>query len=770
MDRQCGPRPKDVTDLVRDLLLAQDKPTAGKAEQGEELVGRGRAIFLVGAGCSVSAGIPLASAVAKRAVVKLAKDYMPMDPLRSPARDPADPIEALEALVDYKHVPRRFKPESQVARWGELYSYLFSEHIKHPNHQREFITGLVGTREFELNWSHACLGELVSQRFVHTVLTTNFDQLVLKGIIRTGIVPVVADGLESLSRISASPRWPQVVHVHGSMHTYELRNSNLALVETEDDRGLQSLMYNVLKETTVLVVVGYSGGEEGIMRLLQDAAKALPRMVVYWIANEPDFAQLSERARAFLSVGEYKYFVLNQDADDFFNQLLGELGIGSPTWVRQPVEALRRQVTIKSVLSTPEDVKRLIGAYEKKVATVARIDAQPDPPMVEATRLRSAKRFADAVSIIEKDEGFRNNVESLSIHARSLLDQYNQTAEADVAMLHQAIKELDLLVDTHWARELRKLNQRVAGTRMALHAALGCRGAPEITDRPALLEAIQEAAAAAANATRLMLDDVEKVIEARRDLYEKLDAGRGKSAIADDLWGDAGPASDAAAQVAIEKLRIVSVIERHAGKAQGHVLRPRRTVQGSRKAGRRTGTRPAQCWWALRGWAVMEFYKAEAAQLSAELLKHSRSRDVAGREEFLQRSRTSYEDSLQWLAQVDMELSRECKEGLAGALANLAELPRRTATNRNYLRQAKTLYQEVVAFAQRNDPGKKLAGALENLAGIVESTLSGYPEEARNARDEAQHLLQSALAIYQDEADAHGVKRMQDRLEGLPRV
>jgi hypothetical protein len=37
------------------------------------------------------------------------------------------------------------------------------------------------------------------------------------------------------------------------MHTYELRNSREALRETEDDRGLQTLMLSILRETTVLV-------------------------------------------------------------------------------------------------------------------------------------------------------------------------------------------------------------------------------------------------------------------------------------------------------------------------------------------------------------------------------------------------------------------------------------------------------------------------------------------------------------------------------------
>ncbi|MGJ3628146.1 hypothetical protein AB5I41_16440 [Sphingomonas sp. MMS24-JH45] len=65
---------------------------------------------------------------------------------------------------------------------------------------------------------------------MHTVLTTNFDQLALQGIIRTGITPA-GSRRSRVTRISPSPVRPQVVHLHGSMHTYDLRNSPTALNE-----------------------------------------------------------------------------------------------------------------------------------------------------------------------------------------------------------------------------------------------------------------------------------------------------------------------------------------------------------------------------------------------------------------------------------------------------------------------------------------------------------------------------------------------------------
>lgn len=673
-----GPKPREIADLVRDLMRARaplsvdqakhqgDEREGGDAED-ERRDGRGTAMFLVGAGCSRSAGIPLASEVARAAVVALERDYRVVDPENADLAAPSSPADALKALIEGGHIPARFMPKDQAPRWAELYSYIFSEHIKHPNHQRALIASLVDTETLGLNWSHACLGELVNLRFVHTVLTTNFDQLVVKGIIRTGIIPVVADGLESLIRISATPRWPQVVHVHGSMHTYELRNSYDALQETKDDAGLQSLMLSVLKETTVLVVVGYSGGEEGVMSLLQQAAKALPRMVVYWVAFESDYANLSDRARDLLETGEYKYFVLDQDSDDFFNKLLGELGVGPPSWIKQPLAVLERQARIAPPPNASDDIQSLIDAYAERVRFAVSNGGLEDTPEMKATELRSANRFAEAAKTIAADDEYRSDERKLRLHATSLFDRFKEMPEQDLAILKQAIEEFELL--------------------------------------------------AASNGPKLA-SDIKNLIEARLELYDRLsDEGDERPLLAESI----------AASAAIAQERVGA---------------------GSRE------------------WALMEHYRAEVTQQKAERLKRDPNADSTEmqkqRADLLASARDSYEAALPVLSSQDAIKAKECKEGLAGALTELAELRPRTA--KANLRQAKALFQEAIEFARRNTPGKKYAGALENLAEVFEIMARRHPEDAQNARDEARALLREAVSVYEDADDLDGVRSVQSKL------
>ena len=209
-EHRPGLRARTVRDVARDLLLARDpKPKPVTDADGDTPIPspdiwqvrgqRGRAIFLVGAGVSASAGIPLAAEVAKECVKILAHRYLSS---KDNVIIHLTPEAALDKLIEASRIPEHYKSSSLGPNWVGLYTYIFAEHLKSPNHQREVIASIIGEREFSLNWAHSCLGHLVKERYIHTVLTTNFDQLVLQGIIRTGIMPVVADGLESLTRIS----------------------------------------------------------------------------------------------------------------------------------------------------------------------------------------------------------------------------------------------------------------------------------------------------------------------------------------------------------------------------------------------------------------------------------------------------------------------------------------------------------------------------------------------------------------------------------------
>jgi tetratricopeptide (TPR) repeat protein len=293
------------------------------------------------------------------------------------------------------------------------------------------------------------LGELVNKRFVHTVLTTNFDQLVLQGIIRTGIMPVTADGLEALNRITGKPRRPQVIHLHGSMHTYNLRNSRAALSETSSHSGALSMIHSLLQQCDLLVVVGYGGGEEGVMELLREAAHTLPQLVIYWITYEKGIDSLSQNARQLLS-GENKFILWGGSADKFFGDLMAALGLGQPEWVADPIKILTEQ---SERLRLPEheleDVRILIDGFKERVKFANDPEnrwSEQGEIRIKAAAKRARGEYQEARALLEQIDRAQDP-EAARMHALNLRSLFEENPEARAALLDEAISELATLLN-----------------------------------------------------------------------------------------------------------------------------------------------------------------------------------------------------------------------------------------------------------------------------------------------------------------------------------
>jgi hypothetical protein len=139
-ENRPGLRARTVRDVARDLLLARDpepKPAADgdgsalivNSDIGQVRGQRGRAIFLVGAGVSASAGIPLAAQVAKECVRILARRYL--SPKGTTDGD-STPEAALDDLIKAGKIPGQYKSPSFGPNWVGLYTYVFRRASEKP--------------------------------------------------------------------------------------------------------------------------------------------------------------------------------------------------------------------------------------------------------------------------------------------------------------------------------------------------------------------------------------------------------------------------------------------------------------------------------------------------------------------------------------------------------------------------------------------------------------------------------------------------------------
>lgn len=360
-----------VEDLVIQLQVARGKCAWQENPDQPDDQGCGGAVFLVGAGCSQSAGIPLAGAIARKEMCDLA-GYLSNNKqvFSSPDRAPKW-LQQEELLTAGKS-------------WSEYYTEIFDRYYVSDIKQRQIVQQAIAGAKGSINWAHICLGELVDKHYVHTVLTTNFDQLALRGIILTGRIPVVADGAEAINRISSRPTTPQVVHLHGSVNTYSPINSRAALKAVGKDPSVQGMIHGILHDTPLLVVVGYAGGDDGIIENLRAEAAAFSNLIIFWIMHGNNVSSLSNDVHEILD-GPNRFYIPGQDADLFFSNMMRMLEL-RPEWMGDPLSPMvARFKAIKH--QGDRGMARALEGYERRVGELRNCAT---PPLDDDARIQNA--------------------------------------------------------------------------------------------------------------------------------------------------------------------------------------------------------------------------------------------------------------------------------------------------------------------------------------------------------------------------------------------
>lgn len=393
----------------------------------------GRTVLLIGAGCSYSAGIPLARDIAQSLICQLALAYRVVTDLS------ISPAIALKNLIekDYFRGDDVFTNDDlgvERANWSLVYDRLFTEHYNSPKEVRKIFSRIFENTGNAINWTHVCIGELVRAGYVSTVLSTNFDQLALEGIARTGRLPIVADGLEYLGRITGDSIQPQLIQIHGSRHTYHLRNSKEDTEELSRDHGARHAIDELFRTARVFVVVGYGGREKGIMELLIEAGKRYPDTRIFWCSHSESPEELSKFAKSFLCTSKYSSIIHGYDSDELFDTLLDQLGTKVPKLIEDPLYVLR-QLTENIAFAENSSIAQKIRLLQSKtfdlrVAEAHMIALSPiDRPQYSEAAIQNQKMQAVGQLAAGIAHDF-NNVLTAIIMASDLLLSNHRPSDA----------------------------------------------------------------------------------------------------------------------------------------------------------------------------------------------------------------------------------------------------------------------------------------------------------------------------------------------------
>ena len=236
-------------------------------------------IFLLGAGASVKSGVPLAGEM----VEKIARWGYCKENSRS-VEDPrirrTDWYRWLENQSWYRE------------DWEQADNYPFAvENILQPREARkEFFLEILNT-QVQPSKGYEYMVELMVRKFVCTVLTTNFDTILLdlcRASRRLHHVDVIQTASD-FTTVSTSSQRPQLIYLHGSVSHYTDKNT-LEEINEEINAALVSKLLPLLSDHP-LIVIGYRGAESSVMRhLLINHAEIADnyRNGIYWCDRNYD--------------------------------------------------------------------------------------------------------------------------------------------------------------------------------------------------------------------------------------------------------------------------------------------------------------------------------------------------------------------------------------------------------------------------------------------------------------------------------------------------
>ncbi len=305
-------------------------------------------MFLLGAGSSVSSGIPTAWDMIwdfKRTIY-CSENKKPI----SYCQDLSNPTtkSIIQSYFDSKKTFPPFGSETE-------YAYFFESLFHNEADRRRYIDQLVSIAK--PSYGHLVLASLFKLDKVRVVWTTNFDRTVEDAAVpilgSSGkLVTANLDNANIAFQALNEGRWPILVKLHGDYQSTKLKNTSEELKKQDA----------VLNDTFVescrrygLAVMGYSGRDRSVIEALQkviDSGRGFPGgLFWFYRAENPPFESVQLLIKNAVEKGVDAHLVEVETFDEFMGDLL-LLEENLPEEVLNYIEQSPRRITDAPIKTT----------------------------------------------------------------------------------------------------------------------------------------------------------------------------------------------------------------------------------------------------------------------------------------------------------------------------------------------------------------------------------------------------------------------------------
>ncbi len=248
-------------------------------------------IFL-GAGCSVSSGIPTAGS--------LVENWLPRLKKFETGKDGDLNNWLIKQFPDYNK-------DNAVKYYGDVIERLFLTSKERQKEIEKLVEGkspAFGYSVLAALMSHSTYG-----KHFNIVLTTNFDDLITDALyLYTNKKPLVIYHESLIGFVRTSRTQPLIIKLHGDAR---LAPKNIEAEIKTLDENVKKVLKNLLMEVG-LIFIGYGGNDTSIANILNDLPKDSLPWGVYWIGNEIPEIPIGEWLKNNDAI-----WVEHQDFDEF---------------------------------------------------------------------------------------------------------------------------------------------------------------------------------------------------------------------------------------------------------------------------------------------------------------------------------------------------------------------------------------------------------------------------------------------------------------------
>ena len=287
-----------------------------------------KAIVLIGAGVSVTAGIPLTDTIVRHIKMRFRKNPL---------------------IKNLRHSNNYY----------ELMGALTTDQI------RDLFHFYVTREKVKLNMANIYLAHLLKEGYVDYILTVNFDNLILKACSLSNFLPPVYDMSNVKSFNTTDIRTESVIYLHGQYFGQWLLNKKEELVKVEKEI---LTLFNTIKTRRTWIVVGYSGND-GVFESIKQLGSFSSDL--FWVHK--NFETAEQKVIDFINTPDINaHKIEGFHADSFFLNLHAELNklyrtLNDPEILRKPFSLIKsfiqnvKAVALENETETSDDFNKLVN-------------------------------------------------------------------------------------------------------------------------------------------------------------------------------------------------------------------------------------------------------------------------------------------------------------------------------------------------------------------------------------------------------------------------